>query len=559
MNEFCQLYAALDETTRTSEKVHQLKRYLAQASPRDASWAIYFLIGNRLRRLIKTGLLRKWAAEVAGISDWLFQESYDRVGDLAETIALLLPGGGSASGETLADLLEQRLIPLRGMTEEEQQRHVVEIWNHHSRWENFVIGKLLTGGFRVGVSRKLVVRALAEHTKVDAGLLTRRLMGDWEPSAGFYEALIEPDEKEARIGQPYPFFLANPLKETPEELGEPDAWWPEWKWDGIRAQVIRRRAETFIWSRGEELVTDQFPEIAACAADLPDGTVLDGEILAWDVASNRPLEFHQLQRRLGRKRVGAKLLKEVPVVMLAFDLLEHQSADIRQHPLIDRQVVLRKVLRALQPAMTPEAEVLFANAAEPASHPELAIRQPPPVVKVSVARRSAPSWSDLADARSRAKSMRAEGLMLKRLDSTYQAGRPVGDWWKWKTEPYTIDAVLVYAQRGHGRRAGLYTDYTFAIWHGEELVPFAKAYSGLTDKELNEVDRFIRRHTNEKFGPVRSVTPELVFELAFENIRRSPRHKSGIAVRFPRITRWRQDKRPRDADRLETILSWLEP
>lgn len=554
MKDFCDLYWKLDSTTKTLEKVRALRDYFEIAAPQDAIWAIYFLVGQRLKRLTPTKLLRQWAVEESGISAWLFEECYDRVGDLAETISLVLPPAQATVDVPLKTLIEQRLIPLRDAEDNVKHRAVLELWRQFDSKSIFVLGKLMTGGFRVGVSKKLVIRALAEHSEVDAATIAHRLMGDWSPTADFYAQLLDPNESATAISKPYPFFLANPLKDEGPDLllGAPDLWIAEWKWDGIRAQVIRRAGETFIWSRGEDLVTDQFPEVADAAAQLPDGTVLDGEILGWSDQEDRPLEFNQLQRRLGRKRVGKKLLSEVPVVLLAFDVMEHQGTDIRSSPLMKRQQILESLLTNVS-VNRSEDDGLFAPDNGLLSE-QAAIRIPPQI------QRPQPSetWQDLEAQRSAAKTLRAEGLMLKKKDSAYQVGRPVGDWWKWKVEPYTIDAVLIYAQRGHGRRASLYSDYTFAVWKDGKLVPFAKAYSGLTDAEIRKVDAFVRKNTNEKFGPVRSVTPELVFELAFENIQKSTRHKSGIAVRFPRISRWRHDKRPADADRLSAILAMLD-
>ncbi len=560
MNEFCELYWRLDSTTKTTEKVAALKDYFHMAKPEDAIWAIYFLVGQRLKRLIGTRLLREWALEEAGISAWLFEECYDRVGDLAETISLILPQPQKESTDAnemaLNHLIQYQLIPLRELEPIEQRRRVVQLWGRFDQKQLFVLGKLLTGGFRVGVSKKLVVRALAEHARIDPSTIAHRLMGDWNPDAEFFRSLVDPNEQETAISKPYPFFLANPLKDGPDlTLGDPQHWIAEWKWDGIRAQVIRRDHQTFIWSRGEDLVTDQFPEVASATAGLPDGTVLDGEILGWSESENRPLEFSQLQRRLGRKKIGKKLLSEVPVVLLAFDMLEHNGEDIRSLPLTERQSRLASIIEPLDSVPSrPSSGELFKTTAVSTTTARPAIRIPPPVAISSTPK----SWKQFGKLRESAKELRAEGLMLKQRDSKYQVGRPVGDWWKWKVEPYTVDAVLIYAQRGHGRRASLYTDYTFAVWKDRELVPFAKAYSGLTDAEIRQVDAFVRKNTNEKFGPVRSVTPELVFELAFENIQRSTRHKSGIAVRFPRINRWRHDKSPPDADTLDTIHAMLE-
>jgi len=303
----------------------------------------------------------------------------------------------------------------------------------------------------------------------------------------------------------------------------------EWKWDGIRAQLIRRTGRTFLWSGGDELLSGRFPEVEEAAALLPEGTVIDGELLPW--TGGAPLPFAQMQRRIGRKALGRKILSEVPVVLVAYDLLEERGDDLRALPFAERRARLAVLLAA-----TPSAGRLMLS----------------PAVAVQ-------SWPDVERARARARESGAEGLMLKRRNSAYGAGRRRGDWWKWKVEPHSVDAVLIYAQPGSGRRAGLYTDYTFGIWDGDRLVPFAKAYTGLTDDEIRQVDAFIRRHTIEKFGPVRTVKPELVFELAFEGIQRSSRHKSGIAVRFPRMARWRTDKRPEEADTLATVQALAEP
>jgi DNA ligase 1 len=392
-----------------------------------------------------------------------------------------------------------------------------------------VWNKLITGGFRVGVSQSLVVRALARVGGVDEATVAHRLMGAWEPTPDFFTRLFEPDTRDTDLSRPYPFFLAYPLEEPLETLGDAAEWQVEWKWDGIRAQLIRRAGRTFIWSRGEELITERFPELAEAAALLPDGTVLDGEILPW--LGERPLPFAQLQRRIGRKTLGPRILAEVPVVLVCYDLLEVASEDARERPLAWRRAELERLLVSLP----------------------WAARERMPVSPVAAAER----WEQVAEAYEASRERAAEGLMLKRLDSPYRVGRRGGDWWKWKVEPFTVDAVMVYAQRGHGKRASLYTDYTFAVWKDGELVPFAKAYTGLTDAEIRKVDAWVRRNAIQRFGPVRTVKPELVFELAFEGIQRSPRHKSGIAVRFPRILRWRTDKRPEEADSLETIEAML--
>jgi DNA ligase-1 len=472
--------------------------------------------------------LRQWALEVTGIPSWLFEECYETVGDLAETVALLLPPTVEKQTHTfpLHRLVERRLLPLRDLDEAGQKEIVLESWSRLSGPERFIWNKLLTGGFRVGVSQRLVTRALADWSGLDPAVIAHRLMGDWEPGAEYFEQLLSADTTDCEISKPYPFFLAYPLQSSPASLGKRGEWQIEWKWDGIRAQLIKREKKVFLWSRGEELVTERFPEISAAALNLPDGSVLDGELVAW--RNETALPFFTLQQRLGRKVVTAKLLEEIPVVLIAFDLLEHESRDLRGAPLIRRREILEQLLgQAVQPVIFPS-----------------------PLL-------DGLSWEEIEVRRAKSRELNVEGVMVKSKSSLYGVGRRKGPWWKWKIDPFTSDAVLIYAQRGHGRRASLYSDYTFGVWKEGQLVPFAKAYSGLTDDEIRRVDRFVRSNTLERFGPVRSVKPELVFELAFEGIQKSSRHKSGIAVRFPRMVRWRTDKSPEEADDLQSLKDLL--
>ncbi|MGV3486280.1 MAG: ATP-dependent DNA ligase [Planctomycetaceae bacterium] len=531
MKRFTRLYLELDQTNKTLKKVDAIERYFRDADPQDAAWALYFLSGQKVRQLIPTKLLRQWAAAASGVEMWLFEECHDVVGDLAETMALMLPDVATSSDVSLARWMET-LLPLRESTLEEQRQTLLDAWQELDASQRFVLHKIITGSFRVGVSQGLLVRGLAQATGIDAETLSHRLMGHWEPTGEAFLQLCDPDDTDAQISRPYPFFLAHPLEELPEiGLGDVDQWQAEWKWDGIRAAVIRRAGQVFIWSRGEELITERFPEVADAADTLPSGTVLDGELVGWTAEGVLP--FGDLQRRIGRKNLTKRILQEVPVAFIAFDCLESEGQDIRPLPLVERRKHLEGLLLAEDGALRD---------------PRLRLS---PIHAVS-------DWDSLKQLRAVSREHHAEGLMLKRGVSPYRVGRPRGDWWKWKIEPYTIDAVLIYAQRGHGKRASLYTDYTFAVWDQERLVPFAKAYSGLTDEEIRRVDHFVRRNTLEKFGPVRSVKPELVFELAFEDIRISSRHKSGIAIRFPRIARWRTDKSIEDADSLAAIQSLLQ-
>jgi DNA ligase-1 len=529
MRRFATLYSKLDETTATGEKVAALVEYFRSTPPSDAAWAVHFLAGRRPKRLIGSRKLASWAAGEADIPEWLFEESYHAVGDLAETITLILPDGGESSELPLSHWVEERLLRLRGEDEDVQREVMVRSWRELDRRERFVWNKLITGSFRVGASQRLVIRALAEVSGLDEGVIAHRLMGAWEPTADFFQRVVGPDTRDADVSRPYPFYLAYPLECEPAELGDVEEWIAEWKWDGIRAQLIRRAGRTFLWSRGEELLAGRFPEVEETGALLPDGTVIDGELLPW--VERGPLPFAQLQRRIGRKNLGKKILEEVPAMLVAYDLLEESSVDIRSRPLSER----RSRLAALLQSVPAGARLILS-----------------PSVAAS-------EWSALTAARRNARETGAEGLMLKRLSSEYGVGRRRGSWWKWKVDPLTVDAVLIYAQPGSGKRAGLFTDYTFGIWEGNHLVPFAKAYSGLSDEEIKKVDAFVRRNTLEKFGPVRTVKPELVFELHFEGIQRSSRHKSGIAVRFPRMARWRTDKKAEEADTIDTVKALLPP
>ncbi len=527
MKYFTELYTRLDESNKTNDKVEVLKDYFQNAEPEDAIWALSFLTGNRPGRVVSSTQLREWLAEVTNYPSWLIDESYDIVGDLAETLSLLYPKETKGTDIPLHALVEKYILPLKEFNENERKEIILLLWESLSSQERFVYHKLMMGGFRVGVSRKLVARALAEVAGINPPMMAHRLMGKWHPTKEFYLNLLSRDDFEREKTSPYPFYLASPIEGSAETLGNIDEWFVEWKWDGIRAQIIKREGTLLIWSRGEELVSDRYPEITEAAENLPDGTVLDGEILTWQ--NGAPLPFQYLQKRIGRKNVSRKLMEECPVVFMAYDILELGGEDIRDRSLENRRVKLEETLSSILEKRTLKVSPLVPSN----------------------------SWEDCVSLREESRQRRVEGFMLKRKNSPYKVGRVRGDWWKWKVDPLTIDAVMIYAQRGHGRRANLYSDYTFGVWHQEELVPIAKAYSGLTDKEIGQVDRWVKKHTLDRHGPVRVVKPEQVFELAFEGIQESKRHKSGVALRFPRMARWRKDKKPEDANQLEDVQRLL--
>ena len=528
MKEFASLIKDLGTSTKTNEKLDALSYYFATADDADKVWVIALFSGRRPKRMISSAFLSLWCMEAANLPAWLFEECYHTVGDLGETIALLLPETNTDDNpdKSLSYFLES-FIRLEKADEASKKDFINNSWMMMNKDERFVFNKLLTGNFRIGVSQKMIVNALAKTVKLEPSVIAHRISGNWDPSVISFHDLLSEETTIVDLSKPYPFYLAYGLDTDVKELGPENEWQAEWKWDGIRGQMIKRDNEIFVWSRGEELMTEKFPEYHTLKNLLPDGIVLDGEIIP--SIDKKPLPFALLQTRIGRKNITKKHLQDAPIAFFAYDILEYEGNDIREWPLEKRRSLLEEIVIKLD-------------------HPVLLLS---PVINFS-------SWEQLASIRESSREMGSEGIMLKRKSSTYQVGRKVGDWWKWKIDPLVIDAVMIYAQKGHGRRSNLYTDYTFAVKDGDKLVGFAKAYSGLTDKEFAEVDSFVKRNSLEKFGPVRTVKPELVFEIAFEGIAASNRHKSGVALRFPRINRWRKDKKVDEINTLEDLKKMLE-
>jgi DNA ligase 1 len=532
--DFSQLIVQLDGSNSKLLKVQLLSRFFKLASAEDATWAVFFLSGRRLKRHISSRVLREVFLTLSGLPDWLYGEAYLAAGDTAETISLLSYQLSPAISPvllqdySLADVMTHFVLPMS--TYPDLSEHLHNIWSAANPFDVFVYNKLLLGAFRIGVSQGLVVQALSDVTELDAGLIQHRLMGHWQPTATFFQQLTSLDASTTSDTQPYPFYLASPLEHTLAQLPvvwpQVDDWQLEWKWDGIRGQLIQRNRVRALWSRGEDLVTERFPELMRL--NLPDGTVLDGEILAWH--KEYPLPFAKLQQRIGRQNITQRILDEIPVIFLAYDVLEYEGRDIRPQPLHERRQLLATLVKQVnQPDLLQLSDTLVVD-----------------------------NWQQAADWRAKARDMGVEGLMIKHRQSPYRTGRKKGDWWKWKLEPYTMDAVMTMAQVGHGKRGNRFTDYTFAIFNDQrELVPIAKAYSGLTDVEILQVDKWIRQHTVAKFGPVRQVPPVQVFELGFEGIAVSNRHKAGLAVRFPRILRWRQDKPVEEIDTVATLTALM--
>ncbi|MEO6289558.1 MAG: ATP-dependent DNA ligase [Ginsengibacter sp.] len=525
---FAQLVSELSSSNKTNDKIQSLVDYFATAPGDDKVWVIAIFSGRRPRRAVNSRLMRDWCAEITNYPSWLFDECYHTVGDLSETLALLLPETKDDHhvNESLSHYL-QEFISLEKQDESIRKKFIINSWNQMNRDERFVFNKLITGSFRIGVSQKTIVNALSKVVDLPASVIAHRISGNWDPVTTSFEELLSESASVSDFSKPYPFYLAYALEDEPEALGNPGEWQAEWKWDGIRGQVIKRNNELFVWSRGEELMTDKFPEYFILKDLLPDGVVIDGEIIP--AVDGKPLAFAVLQTRIGRKNIGKKQLQDAPICFFAYDLLEFNYEDWRQKSLEERRVKLDDIISPLKNNSIRISEII--NFSE---------------------------WNELAELRKSSRDMHSEGIMLKRKDSDYKVGRKRGDWWKWKIDPLTIDCVMVYAQKGSGRRSNLYTDYTFAVKDGDKLVTFTKAYSGLTDKEFAQVDNFVKRNSIEKFGPVRTVKPELVFEIAFEGIAASKRHKSGVALRFPRMSKWRKDKTVDEINTIEDLSTMLK-
>ncbi len=528
LNGFANLVRVIGTSTKTNDKIDALTQYFSTANDKDKVWMIAIFSGRRPRRMVNSTQLIEWCIEMADLPGWLFGECYHTVGDLGETISLLLPEQNidvNATSLPLHYYIEQ-FIKLEKQDESIRKNFILDSWSKMDQVEQFVFNKLIMGSFRIGVSQKTIVNALSRLTTLEPSVIAHRISGNWDPSTITFAELLNEDSQLVDHSRPYPFYLAYALENGPESLGAPEEWQVEWKWDGIRGQIIKRDNQLFVWSRGEELMTDKFPEFQVLTDLLPNGIVIDGEIIP--SIEKKPLPFAILQTRIGRKNITKKQLKDAPITFFAYDLLEFDGEDFRNRPLSVRRQQLEAITNEL-----PNPALILS-----------------PVVEFD-------KWEQLAALRSTSRQMGAEGFMLKKKSSAYQVGRKVGDWWKWKIDPLVIDAVMIYAQKGSGRRSNLYTDYTFAVRDGDKLVPFAKAYSGLTDKEFAQVDNFVKRNSLEKFGPVRTVKPELVFELAFEGIAASNRHKSGVALRFPRMSKWRTDKKPEDINTLEDLKNML--
>ena len=527
MRQFAALIRKLELSSRQNEKVLVLSAYFQEAAEKDRVWAIALLSQRRPSRTMTLRQMKKWALEFSGIPEWLFEESYQIVGDLAETIALILPPPTGQAEQGLSHWIET-ITELKGRASEAQKALVFKSWEVLDKAERFQFNKLVTGSFRVSVSQRLMTRALSLATGMPETVLAHRISGGWDPESTAFQDLVREQSPTEEAGRPYPFQRIHPLEEGPNVLGETSGYLIDWKWEGIRCQLIRRSSNSFIWSEKGELITGAFPAIASALDNFPEGLVLDGEIVIMQDAGVGPASG--IEKRLGMKKPGPKALRELPAAFIAFDILEREGTDLRDRPLLERKQQLLDL--AGQVDATGEV-ILFSD--------------PLPVN----------DWADVAGFRAEARNMRADGLLIKKRELPYRSGDVEGPWLHWKPEAHTINALLIYATRGQGGSTRQYTDLSFAVWAGDQLVPFTRTIEGLPEEDMAELSSWIRENTVERFGPVRSVRAEQVFEIAFEGIEPSSRHRSGLILRSPRILRWCRGLTPDRAGKLSSLKKLL--
>jgi DNA ligase-1 len=517
---FAELLEALLFTPSRNGKLRLMIRYFQETPDPERGWALAALTGALSFPGAKPAQIR--ALVLGRVDAELFAWSYDFVGDLAETVSLIWPERPGANHvPDLTDIVDALTTAPRGSV-----GGLIEAWldalDATGRW---ALLKLMTGGMRIGVSARLAKTAVAELGAVRIDQVEEVWHGLRPPYAALFHWLTaggpQPDTGEQPVF--VPLMLANPLE--PDELTalNPADYLAEWKWDGIRVQLSCRGGERRIYTRTGDEVSGAFPDLMAA---LPDGVILDGELLVGSFEQVAP--FNDLQQRLNRKSVTARMRADYPEFVRLYDALWIEGEDLRKLPLTDRRARLEQWYRARP-------------------RPRLDLS---PIIELA-------DWETLSTLRDGARAQGIEGLMLKRRDAPYLAGRPKGPWFKWKRGALTLDCVLMYAQRGHGKRSSFYSDYTFGAWRDTELVPVGKAYSGFTDAELLLLDKWIRAHTTQKYGPVREVERGLVLEIAFDSVHRSTRHKSGLAMRFPRVHRIRWDKPAGEADRVETLAAMM--
>ena len=537
MRNFATLFKELDETAQADLKIEALINYFKKVPPEDLAWTVSLLLGRKIKQVISVKRLRKWSVELTQIPDWLLAECLNNVGDLAETISLILPFEGNSENIPLHVWIEQCIFPLKDQQEEIQKEKIVSFWHQLNSVERFLFNKLVTGSFHVDIPPKLIIKALSSFCSLNEKYISQRLIGNWVPTAGFFNFLCTSNVSDTMANIPYPFNPVVQLDLKVEDLGNINQWLFEWKWNGIRSQIIKRENKVFIWSHDEDLLNDSFPELYELGSILPDGTVIEGIIIP--IRDNILLPSAELKKRIAKRYPVKKILSDIPVSFVAFDLLEFDKEDIRNKSLNQRRNLLKEILNDITDKRIILSGVVECN-----------------------------SWKDLKIARSEAGKKSVDGLMLKRLYSPYsigsetivsamQSGILTTNWYKWKNDPLTINAILLYARLEQGSTSPLFKEYTFALWHDGKLIPFAKTSSGLTDEEIIQVDSFIRKNTLGKFGPVRTVKPELVFKLEFDGIQKSSRNKSGIVVLSPHITRWHHYKKIEEAGSLNSLTILL--
>jgi len=527
MKAFAKLISNLEQTSKEAFKVTALAQYFSNATDEDKLWTLALFTGTRPKRVVDIKALKEFAEQVYTEGEWLFEASHQIVGDMAETIAYFLPKAKRNGNHTLSEWISM-IRTIFNAERIDQRDAITKAWDTLRPEERFIFNKLITGGFRIDVSLKLLSKALAIVTGKDENLLAHKLNSDWHPDEVSFETLIFTENPEAEKSKPYPFHLAHTLESTVAELGDISNWQVERKWDGIRVQVIVRGNKISIWSRKGDILSSKVPELKPLAESMEDGTVLDGELICFK--NGKILPINNLRTRFGRRNNSKKQFEESPCVFMAYDILEFKGEDIRNKDLAERRKKLEKVILQYY----DEHKIILLS----------------DIINND-------NWESINSEREKSREHQVTGLVLKNKKSIYGSSRVEGDWWKWPVDPLFIDAILLYAQAGEGGSSKMYREYSFALWHGEDLVTFAKAKSGLEDKELKELTSFVKKNTKEKFGPVRSVAAVQIFRLAFDSITASKRHKSGILLKNPRLIEWLRDKNIEDGNNLDDLKKML--
>lgn len=525
MKAFAELIFNLRKWDTENNQIRYIKEYFSISDDRDCIWAIYILLGKKIKNEFRSKQqLKKWACEYAEIPDWLFDESYSFTGDLTETISLILPGKEADSGRTLTEWMHY-MESFCKSDDQGNKKKVVDAWKELDHTETYVFNKLIPGNFKSGVDEKVIIKALSKFLNIESNVISNRIKSNWHPDLiSFYELFskFNPDDI---ISKPYPFIPEEVFESEPGVLGSAADWLAEQKFKGIRCQLIFRKGKIFLWTDNGELINDKFPEFEFIKKYLPDDSVFTGSIIC--INNGMKSQHNYLQARLRRKNISSKSLKESPVIFMMNDLLEYEGTDMRNKFLIERKELIKcnKFMISKNNLIKYSENIKFEN------------------------------WEELRTIRRKSSDTISGGIILKKKNSLFLSD--INEKYLiCKPEPLSADAVLMYALKGE--RTDLFSEFTLGVWDKGKLVSIAKINSGLSEEEIREVSEFVNNNTLEKFGPVRTVRPELVFNISFESISFSVRHKSGVVLQSPEISKWIRGKNIFDASSLENLKKFIK-